>query len=195
MKHARRWLLVLSFAVLTGACARENRSEAPPGGEAAGLPGGAVAALRPGLDAYEEIRAALARDRLDGVNAASSKLAASLGATGSALDPRSAATAGTALESALQAARSLGDASDLAAARDSFGELSRALIPLVASDPRLRDGLHVNECPMTHTFKRWMQRKGGVDNPYMGKGMATCGSMVSWDDTPAPVATISPVIS
>jgi Cu(I)/Ag(I) efflux system membrane fusion protein len=164
--------VAIVLAAATGGCARE--SAAPATSESPD-------ALRGALEAYEEVRAALAADRLESVPDALPKLEASLESAKSALDPATARDAEARLQNALAATREMGVATDLAGARRSFGDLSEALIAVVSSDPRLRDGLYLRECPMVDTFNRWIQREDGIDNPYLGTTMPTCGSGLQWE--------------
>ena len=86
-------------------------------------------------------------------------------------------------------ADSLAAASDLAAARSSFGELSRIFLLLASSDPRIVEGWHVFECPMTDTYKKWLQPSPQLENPYMGRAMPSCGSPTDFAvETPASLA-------
>ena len=65
---------------------------------------------------------------------------------------------------------------DLDAAREAFGELSRALIALLSEDPSLQEGRYVYECPMVDGYKKWVQVSEGTSNPYMGRKMLECGT-------------------
>jgi membrane fusion protein, copper/silver efflux system len=122
-------------------------------------------ALRSGLDAYERVRSALARDQLDAVPEAARVLAEALAASD---QPAPAATA-----------RELAAARDLAAARKLFAKLNSELLPLLARDARLTRGVTVFECPM-FDHARWLQPSTATDNPYMGLKMRSCGSATSW---------------
>ncbi len=150
-------------------------------------PAPVVDSLRAALGAYEEVRGELAADRLEGVPASASRLADALRI---ALEGR-AGLAGpipSAIEGAARAAESMAEAEDLAAARAAFGEVSRMLLLLADSDPRLAEGWHVFACPMTETFDRWMQPTERLQNPYMGPAMSACGSPAD-RSVPAPSAS------
>ncbi len=131
--------------------------------------------VRSALQAYEEARQALARDEPAAVGAPAARAAAAL---------RLAESAGGQLDGPIREllaegariADSLGAARDLAGARSSFGELSRILLLLANGDPRIAEGWHVFECPMTDTFRKWIQPSPDLENPYMGRAMPTCGS-------------------
>lgn len=110
------------------------------------------------FEPYEAIRVALSADKLDGIAAQAKQLA-----------PLAEETAGA---QARAAAERLGAAGDLKAARDAFGVLSQLLVPKFA-EAKL-PGVHAFECSMVKL--PWAQRGNDVQNPYMGKAMATCGN-------------------
>jgi len=115
------------------------------------------------LSAYEQVRALLAADKMDGLAAAARGLASAA---------RKARQ--TDIE---KAALPLAKAKDLASARKAFGKLSRPLVALVQADPALKKRLHVFECPMvTAGENQWIQPTAEIQNPYMGKSMPTCGT-------------------
>jgi hypothetical protein len=74
---------------------------------------------------------------------------------------------------------------DLAAARREFEPLSTAVAGLARAG-RLHETekLHIFECPMSPVLGkgRWLQRAGGVKNPFYGSEMPGCG-----DEIAAPV--------
>ena len=133
--------LLVAFAVVTGAVA------------AAAVDWKAV------VDPYLRIQAALASDSLDGVGASASAVAAAaaeLGAPG----------AGVA-----EAAKQVGAAKDIKAARLAFMDLSESLI--TAAGDALAADIRIAYCPMVK--KRWLQTGGEIRNPYYGSQMLTCG--------------------
>ncbi len=69
--------------------------------------------------------------------------------------------------------------SDLVKARAAFGELSRAVVAVVAADPSLQPGRFLFQCPMAKGYQRWVQLEEKMANPYMGKRMLECGEVVS----------------
>ena len=169
--------LAVATAVILLSCGAGARG-------AADLPEPVLGSLRTALEAYEEVRGKLAADRLEGMPASASRLA---GALRLALDGR----AGTAeqipgvIEEAALIAESMAEAGDLAVARAAFGEVSRLLLLLASSDPRLAEGWHVFACPMPTTFHKWIQPTEVLENPYMGPAMSACGFPTDWS-VPAP---------
>lgn len=72
-------------------------------------------------------------------------------------------------------------AKSLDAARTEFGELSRAVIALVADHPELQRNRHVFACPMVKTgYNKWVQPTDELANPYMGSAMLACGGESTW---------------
>jgi Cu(I)/Ag(I) efflux system membrane fusion protein len=119
------------------------------------------------LAAYEKTRALLAADEMTGLAEAARELDAS---AAKAQYPQLAATAGK-----------LAMATDIEAARESFGEVSRELVVILAKDPALAKGQHVYECPMVKGYRKWVQPSEDMENPYMGKKMLACGGESTWD--------------
>lgn len=153
------------------------------------LPGPALEALRTALAAYEETRELLASDRLEGLEPRAARLARSLEMAEQALADGTPSEVTQCLSEAAEAARAMGDAPDVAVARQAFGEVSRFLIALAGADDRLAEGWHVFECPMTQTFPKWMQPSAELENPYMGQAMSTCGAATDWT-VPAPASLV-----
>src|SRR5690606_2623159 len=83
------------------------------------------------------------------------------------------------LEQGHEAAGRLALAETIIAARVDFSALSRALIALLGSDPRLAAERHLFSCPMAGEYGYWLQREQQIANPYMGQKMLTCGSSES----------------
>ncbi|MGH9160663.1 MAG: FixH family protein [Vicinamibacteraceae bacterium] len=134
--------------------------------------------LSTAFTAYQEARAALAADKLEGVPPPATRAAQALAAAASGLADRKSAAA--VVSEAERTARSLAKAADIEGARSTFGELSRALLLVASADERLTEGLTVWSCPMTKTFPKWIQREGEKENPYMGQKMPTCGDASDW---------------
>jgi hypothetical protein len=109
---------------------------------------------------YERIRSGLAADSLSGVAEAAQALA-----------PLAGKVAG---EPASRAANAVAQAKDLKEARAHFGDMSEALVPKFL-EARVA-GTTAFVCTMNQ--KRWVQRGSKADNPYYGKAMATCGTVV-----------------
>lgn len=131
--------------------------------------------LRAATAAYEQIRAALSRDELSGVETPSRTLAEAL--TAAAMTSTAADKAS--FVNAAAHSRTLADASDLDAARRLFAELNAQLLPLLGRDSRLVQGTHVFECPMFQ-HARWFQPRPAIENPYMGSRMLGCGTESDW---------------
>ncbi len=151
------------------------------------LPGTVVEPLRTALGAYEEARALLAADRLEGVPARASRLEASLEGARAALGDGGRADVTALVEQGIAAAGELGRAKDLEGARAAFGNASRSLIGLAGADHRLAEGWQPYFCPMTTTFPKWMQQGKQKQNPYLGTSMSTCGNASDWA-VPMPAA-------
>ena len=148
------------------------------------LPDPALAAAQNAFAAYEEVRAALAQDRLEPVGPAARVVAEQMETAARALASASSQVADC-VGQAVAAAEKTAAARSLEEARAAFGELSRFLVALGASDPRLQPGWHLFRCPMAKGFKTWFQKSPQIENPYMGQAMATCGSEVAWQPAQA----------
>ena len=140
--------------------------------------------LRAAFGAYEQVRAQLAQDSTEGLDAQAKQVAAALdaAATGAAGIPEPVTGA---LQRGSEAAGNLARAADADAARRPFGELSRELVALSGADPRLAEGLHIFKCPMAEGFQKWFQPSPKLENPYMGQKMLECGVRTKWEQAPA----------
>ena len=131
---------------------------------------------------YEGIRQALLHDSMDGVADAAHHIEHELDALESEF---TASTAGirpgsdddcrAVLPAIRSATTDLLGAATIADARESFGDLSNALVQfrqLVAEPAPV-----VAFCSMAQ--KVWLQPKGEIGNPYYGQSMARCGEIVS----------------
>ncbi len=136
---------------------------------------GALASLRTVYAAYEQVRALLAKDKTDGIAPRAHRIDAALVAAGSAVEG-APDDVKHAIDDGAAAAKRLGAATDVAAARHEFSELSRVLVALAGSDARLLEGEHVFLCPMAPGYQKWLQPSATLDNPYMGTKMPTCGN-------------------
>jgi hypothetical protein len=116
------------------------------------------------VTSYLEIQERLAADKIDGIKGAASAIAAKAAAMGDK---------GQALANA---AKAVGESSDLKAARDAFGPLSDAVIAAAQSGTTsdLR-GVKLGFCPMVK--RSWLQKEGKVRNPYYGSAMLECGDL------------------
>jgi len=175
--------LCASMALAQLACSADATATpaTPPGADAPAEPTGAPPAMaqapqpvRTAFAKYEALRAALARDAVGEARPGAEALGAAA---------RSAATAGKpeqkaqweALAAAADAMRAL-PPTDNDGVRKGFGEVSRALVAVLAADPSLAEGLHVFKCPMAQGYQKWVQSDSKLANPYMGTQMLTCGS-------------------
>jgi Cu(I)/Ag(I) efflux system membrane fusion protein len=140
-------------------------------------------AVHTALGAYEALRATLARDSLEGLAPAADRVATAL--RGHDGEPEPTASQ---LAAAASAAAGLSRASSLEEARAAFAELSRQLVALASADARLREGLHLFECPMAKGYGRWLQPGATIDNPYMGQAMLSCGNAAVWQQPGAAEA-------
>jgi Cu(I)/Ag(I) efflux system membrane fusion protein len=144
----------------------------------------AFAALRSAIDAVERTRTLLAADQIAGVSDAATTAAQALRAASEAV-PKTRQDLADELSHAAAKAEALGAAQSLEAARKALAELNQELLPVIGADARLRQGLHVFECPMFE-HARWAQRDAKPANPYMGTRMLTCANASSFQ---APAAT------
>lgn len=119
-------------------------------------------ALTAVVASYLEIQAQLAADKVEGIEASATALstaAASLGKPGDAI---------------VAAARGLGQAADLEAAREAFGPLSDAVIAAAKAEGwKGLDDVKLAYCPMVN--RSWLQKGDSIRNPYYGSAMLTCG--------------------
>jgi hypothetical protein len=119
-------------------------------------------AMKAIVGSYLEIHAALAADKMDGIQPAAKAIADIAGRMG----PDGAAI--------VTAAKPLQSAADVKAARAAFGDLSDAVIAAAKADgwKDLPDA-KVAYCPMVK--KSWVQTDAKIKNPYYGTAMSTCG--------------------
>ena len=153
-----------------------------------GYPEPVLGSLKKALGIYEEVRVELVADRLERVPARALRLAGALRQTLTHEGRNElAANVPAVIEEAAHNAESLGEAEDLAAARVTFGEVSRGFMRLAGHDSRLAEGWHVFACPMVASFAKWIQPTEALENPYMGPAMPKCGFATDWS-LPAPPA-------
>lgn len=182
-------LMIVVMASLSAACNKSERTNteaatdtqtSPAGGEGKGALSG-IAEVQKALGSYETIRAALAKDDTKDVAAAANQLAKSARAAASKVKaPSSEQLNAVATASEQLASKASGDIGEV---RKAFGELSRPVVALVSAHPELQEGRHVFECPMAEGYKKWVQTKDTIDNPYMGKSMLECGAKTDWGAT------------
>ena len=115
------------------------------------------------LDHYLKIQAALADDSNKGVSANAAAISEAVKADQTkTLSPDVA-----------NAADALAKAWDLAAARESFKDLSQSLIKYM-SDQKVKTGRFEEIfCPMANAY--WLQTNQAIANPYLGHSMPGCG--------------------
>ena len=119
-------------------------------------------AMKAIVGSYLEIHAQLAADKVDGVKASATALAAraeGLGEAGAVM---------------VKTARTVGAAADLKAAREAFGDLSDAVVAAAKAEgwKDLAD-VKLAYCPMVK--RSWLQKDEKISNPYYGTAMPTCG--------------------
>ncbi len=131
---------------------------------------------RAALNYYEGIRTALAADNMGPV----AKQADSLANVAKVAAGKAKGGAKQSLEGMANAASELKDKKDIEEARLAFGELSKHVVALIAKERELQRDHHVFECPMAKGYKKWVQTKEAMANPYMGKKMLQCGSKTKW---------------
>lgn len=125
-------------------------------GQAAKQPTPAAAAF----EHYELVRAALAADNLSEATPHTKGLAQKAEAAGG--------------PAAKRAADALVSAANIEEARTQFGELSAVLVPIFQAEAI--PGTTAYTCPMKQ--RPWVQRGDKMANPYYGKAMLTCGTVL-----------------
>jgi hypothetical protein len=130
------------------------------------------------LTAYETIRARLAEDKTDGIGQAAAQIARTASSAKEGAPGPVRSHLETLASTAAVLEKSAGG--DLARVREGFGEVSRALVGLLTVEPSLARGLYVFECPMTDTYRKWIQTDSEISNPYMGTRMLSCGTQATW---------------
>ena len=171
----KKWIVVLLIVTLQSlACGDESSASATPQVEA--LSAEVSDRLRTVLDDYEALRAALAEDRLSDV----SGLATRLGQNVNAARQDASAAVIRHLEVMSTAAAQLiagGSANDQ---RQTFGDLSRAVVTLLSEHRALTAGRYIFDCPMAQDYPKWVQLNEDMANPYMGQRMLRCGTASDW---------------
>jgi hypothetical protein len=115
------------------------------------------------VDPYLQAQVALSADQFDGVAAHGEAIA------------KAAATLGPDAEGIVAGAKKLAAATDIAAARTAFGEVSTAL---TEHAEKTKSGfgpdVRLAYCPMVN--KPWLTKDQTIRNPYYGASMLTCGN-------------------
>jgi hypothetical protein len=132
---------------------------------------------------YLAIQAALAADSMDGVKenalaiaGTAQALTQKFEAAAAGVDEKDAEACSQLIPTVTASAAALAEAPDIKAARDSFGELSEALVVYRNLVPG-QDKPSVAYCGMAK--HNWLQNGKTVNNPYYGSKMLRCGSIVS----------------
>jgi hypothetical protein len=114
------------------------------------------------VGSYLQIQTQLASDKIDGIKAPASAIAAAADAMGES---------GAAIA---KAAKTIGAASDIKSAREAFGPLSDAVIAASQKEGWKDLGdVKVTYCPMIR--RSWLQKEEKIRNPYYGSSMLECG--------------------
>lgn len=134
----------------------------------------AKAGLPSVLAGYDQLRGLLAADAIKQAG----QVAAQLAEGANRLPDDVPESQRGALREVAAAAQRLADMpkEDPEKVRVAFGEVSRPLVELMVSQPALRAGWHLFECPMAEGYPRWLQMSEQIDNPYMGQRMPRCGA-------------------
>jgi hypothetical protein len=166
---AARVLILTALLVLAPlACgARDDAAAAEAPAEAA-----KTAPAHPVTDAYDAARAGLAADDLAAAKAAALTLAKA--AEAEAAKAQGAAKAQ--VEAVAVQAKRVAEAGKIAEARLAFGEMSKAFIGWVDAEPSVGEGLYCFMCPMAKGYKKWVEQRNKMANPYMGQSMLECGA-------------------
>jgi Cu(I)/Ag(I) efflux system membrane fusion protein len=128
------------------------------------------------LGDYEALRAALAGDRLNEVEAIATRLENSTREAKGGV-PASVASRLKEMGTAVTRLKAGGSADDQ---RRTFGDLSQAVVSLLSEHSALARGRYVFQCPMAQGYQKWVQTSDKLENPYMGARMLRCGSKASW---------------
>ena len=115
------------------------------------------------LDHYLMIQTELAKDSVKGLDEHANAIAKSVKADDMKM---------LSLEVAKQA-ETLAKSKDLKSAREAFKPLSTSLIKYLTDNKAGKGSYHEAYCPMVKAS--WLQTEKNITNPYMGKGMLTCG--------------------
>ena len=128
------------------------------------------------MKSYEECRALLAADKTAGLSACAEGIVEA-SQTAHATAPEAAHEHITTLAKAAELL-SKAPTDDIEAIRLSFGEVSKSAVAMLTAAPEAAKSYHLFECPMAKGYKRWAQPGPGLENPYKGAKMLTCGSEV-----------------
>lgn len=129
------------------------------------------AQMKPVLEHYLTIQAALADDQLDAARAAAHQLED----LADDLEDHDVPALDDLADAIEDHADALSDAGDLATARAAFKRLTAPMVQWQTAAQVA--GIDTVFCPMADG--RWLQRTGAVKNPYHGKEMLACGEVVA----------------
>lgn len=124
------------------------------------------------LHAYEVIRKALADDDLKTTQLGAKSLIQQAAKQSSSAHSKI-------LNKMVSAAQKIVRSSHFPEARLAFGELSKHTIVWLKTSGHSK-GIQTYQCPMAKGYKKWLQYKSPMANPYMGKHMLRCGGPTSF---------------
>lgn len=127
---------------------------------------------------YQKIQLSLAADSLNGVRAeaqAITQKADALLKQQTTLKGKNAVEFRKLLEDIRGGAQRVDD-SDLKKARAGFGQLSQPIVRYVKDFQGGKDRYYVAHCPMAK--QSWVQTEKAIKNPFYGKSMLSCGTIV-----------------
>lgn len=186
-------LPMLFVALLVAGCGEATKAPAPAPAvrpPKSALPPVTHDELRGLFASYERAREALAADRTNVLAEEGERMAKHLEGIARALP----ATDGTVpwFEASATRVRALAGFRSVDDARARFQDVSAVVVTLASTNPSVRDGLYVFECPMVSGFNKWLQPTPDLANPYMGTSMLACGTSSDWDvDLTFASATVS----
>lgn len=134
-------------------------------------------ALDPVFDAYFALQHALSHDEFDSSQRAARTLV-------QAIKSSSAVPVDSKLH---ESANLLAQSKEITAARTVFEDVSRDMLSLARTlGTGTRTSVHLYHCPMAFDDRgaNWLQDKKGVENPYFGASMFTCGVLKESIDAP-----------
>ena len=175
----------LALGVVLSGCSKESSSSTSSKPEPATVaksastqgddPAASASAYAATTTSYDSLRDALAKDDLEKSKSAATGLAKAARAAAASSGSNKAH-----LEGIAEAADKVAGGTDLAEQRQAFGDASKHLITLMVAVPALQKSRFVFMCPMAKGYKKWVQEKEKMENPYMGQKMLECGSKTEW---------------
>jgi Cu(I)/Ag(I) efflux system membrane fusion protein len=134
------------------------------------------------LALYFDLSTALSRDDLAAAATTAQRIPVAAQRTDRDLLPPSGQLAWDRVQEELtRSSAAIGEAADIASARDSFYDLSVSMISAVKQFRTSgRTPVLIFHCPMARDGNgaNWLQAKEGTENPYFGHLMPTCGAKV-----------------